>query len=156
MSDLFSWDTLTSAPAAADTLNAAAILCGIIFAVGFLVAAIVSNRPRISFIATYFRRRPVARVAGLAMWIFGLGFFFFLIRMFEINPLTLGNRFWMALTAVLALLLGIWVLIATVRAVRRGPLPKARPTHSTKGITRLRYGARSSAATFEDRCHPGY
>lgn len=133
MSDLFSWDYLTSAPATADALNNLAIFYAILFAGGFLISSIVSYHPRTPFVAKYFRRRQVTRTANIAMWIFGLGLFFFIIRILQINPLTVGNRLWMILMAVLAIALGVWVVIALARAMRRGPLPKPKPTHSPSG-----------------------
>lgn len=133
MSDLLSWNYLTSAPATADTLSNLAILYAIVFAGGFLISSIISYRPRTPFVAKYFRRREVAQATSVAMWIFGLGLFFFIIRILQVNPISFGNRFWMVLMAVLAIGLGLWVLIAFARAMRRGPLPKAKPTHSPSG-----------------------
>jgi len=133
MSDLLSWNFLTSAPPKTDVLSNAAILFAIVFAGGFLLSSIVAYRPRTPFVARYFRRKQVSRAASISMWVFGAGLFFFLIRLMQIDPITLGNRIWMVLLSVIALVLIVWILVGWVSAMRRGPLPKPKPTYSPSG-----------------------
>lgn len=131
MSDLLSWDFLTSAPPEADVLSSAAILFAIVFAGGFLLSSIISYRPRLAI--KYFRKRRVSRAGGILMWVFGIGLFFFLIRLMQINPITLGNRIWMVLMTIIAFAVVVCVLFAVGVALRRGPLPVPKPTHSPSG-----------------------
>jgi amino acid transporter len=131
MSDLLSWDYLTSAPPEADVLSSAAILFAIVFAGGFLLSSIISYRPRL--VSKYFRKRRVSRAAGISMWVFGIGLFFFLIRLMQINPITFGNRIWMVLMAIIVFTLIVWLLFAFGVAVRRGPLPVPKPIYSPRG-----------------------
>ena len=133
MTNPFSWDFLTSVPASDEVLSGWAILFAIVFAGGFLAASVINYRAQSPFISTYFRRRPVQQCMSLAMWIFGIGLFFFLIRLLQINPFTFGERIWMAVMTVLAIVLLLWIAVQVVLATRRGPLPKAASRYSPQG-----------------------
>ncbi|MGI8642782.1 MAG: hypothetical protein ACR2LS_01515, partial [Thermomicrobiales bacterium] len=44
------------------------------------------------------KRRLIQRIGSIAMIIFGIGLFFFAIRMLQINPFTFGMRIWLWLS----------------------------------------------------------
>ncbi|MEJ7900487.1 MAG: hypothetical protein WKF63_01495, partial [Thermomicrobiales bacterium] len=67
------------------------IIYVVIFLSGFVAAAYLSSRPWTKPFGTMFRRKAVQKASGVAMWVFGVGFFFFLIRLLQINPISFGN-----------------------------------------------------------------
>ena len=55
-------------------------------------------------------RRMAHRWAAIGLIVFGLGLFFFLIRLLQINPLSFGLRIWLWLSLLAAGLLGAYAL----------------------------------------------
>jgi hypothetical protein len=133
MGDLTSWNYLTTAPKETDVLGDFALGYAIVFAIGFLAASFVYYRPRTPFLSKYIRRRVLGRLSFAGMWVFGLGLFFFLIRILVINPFTFGERVWMVAMAVIALALTLVAAVVLFVALRRGPLPKPRTGWTQSG-----------------------
>jgi hypothetical protein len=123
MPNPFDWDYLTTPPASNDVLDAVTIVFLALFLVGFVVAAYVYYRPWTRPFGRLFRRRAVMKVCNIAMWIFGAGLFFFLIRLLQINPITFGEPIWLWLSFLAALGLLAWIGYA---ATRQEPLPPER------------------------------
>jgi hypothetical protein len=115
MPNPFDWDYLTTPPASDDILDAWTIIFLAVFLVGFVVAAYVYYRPWTRPFGRIFRRRAVMKWCNIAMWIFGAGLFFFLIRLLQINPLTFGEPIWLWLSFLAALALLAWVGYAATR-----------------------------------------
>ena len=109
MPNPFSWDYLTTQPASDDVLDGFTIVYAAVMLLGFVVAAYLHYRPWTKPFGTMFRRRSVLRATTIAMWVSGIGLFFFLIRLLQINPFTFGEPIWMwlSLLAVVALLVMI-------------------------------------------------
>jgi hypothetical protein len=108
MPNPFDWDYLTTPPASDDVLDAFTILYLALFLVGFVVSAYVYYRPWTKPFGTMFRRTAVVKATGVAMWVFGIGLFFFLIRLLQINPLTFGEPFWMWLSVLAVIVMIVW------------------------------------------------
>jgi hypothetical protein len=123
MPNPFDWDYLTTPPASGDVLDAWTIIFLAFFLVGFVFAAYTYYRPWTKPFGRLFRRRAVMKVCNIAMWIFGAGLFFFLIRLLQINPLTFGEPIWLWLCFLAALGLLAWVGYA---AIQQEPLPPER------------------------------
>ena len=109
MPNPFSWSYLTTQPASDDVLDGFTIVYAIVMLVGFIIAAYVHYRPWTKPFGRMFRRRAVLRATLLAMWVFGTGLFFFLIRLLQINPFSFGEPIWMWLS-----LLAVVVLVGLI------------------------------------------
>jgi magnesium-transporting ATPase (P-type) len=110
MPNPFDWDYLTTQPASGDVLDAFTIAFAVVFIAGFVASAYVYYRPWTRPFGAMFRRKVVIRTAGWAMWLFGIGLFFFLIRILQINPLSFGEPIWMwlSLLGVIVFAICIW------------------------------------------------
>jgi hypothetical protein len=98
MPNPFSWDHLTTQPASDEVLNGFTIVYAAVMLLGFVGAAYLHYRPWTKPFGKLFRRRSVLRATFLAMWVFGTGLFFFLIRLLQINPFSFGEPIWMWLS----------------------------------------------------------
>ena len=111
MPNPFSWEYLTTQPATDDVLDGFTIVYAAVMILGFVIAAYVHYRPWTRPFGKLFRRRSVIRATTFAMWIFGTGLFFFLIRLLQINPFTFGEPIWMWLSllavAILFVVIGM-------------------------------------------------
>lgn len=109
MPNPLSWDYLTTQPASGDVLDGFTIVYAALMLLGFVVSAYLYYRPWTKPFGTMFRRRSVLKATTIGMWVFGIGLFFFLIRLLQINPFTFGEPIWMwlSLLAVVALLVMI-------------------------------------------------
>ncbi len=125
---MFSWDWLTATPGPAETMEPFSVLFLVVFATGFIVSTSLYYRPWQPPLGRYFRRRAVRNAMTVAMWVFGVGLFFFLIRLLQINPFTLGMRLWMVLAVIAALvLLGVFaVRFWQARQLPMDPTPASR------------------------------
>jgi uncharacterized membrane protein len=120
MPNPFDWDYLTSQPASDDVLDAFTIIYAVVFILGFVASAYLYYRPWTKPFGRMFRRKAVIAASGLAMWVFGIGFFFFLIRLLQINPLTLGEPIWMWLSILAVIGMGILVALNWRRSQASG------------------------------------
>lgn len=97
MRNPFDWDYLTSTPVAGEIFGPFSALFLLLFAAGFIAAAYLYYRPWTGPVGTYLRRKTVRKASTIALWVFGTGLFFFLIRLLQINPFTFGQRIWIYL-----------------------------------------------------------
>jgi len=131
MTNPFDWDYLTTAPISDEVLGPFSTLYFIIFATGFIAAAYLYYRPWTKPIGTYVRRKTVRKASNAALWVFGTGLFFFLVRMLQINPFTFGERIWMYLSfAALLILLSLFAM--RFRAARRATIAERAMMASSK------------------------
>jgi hypothetical protein len=121
MPNPFSWDYLNTVPPSNDVVDGWSILMLIVFGGGFLIASLAFYRPGMPPFRGRFRRKAVQFAAGVALWIFGAGLFFFLIQLLQIDPFTFGRRIWMFL--VLLVTIG-YVVVIGVRWVQRSAAAK--------------------------------
>ncbi len=112
MPNPFDWDYLTTPPASEDVLDAFTIIYLVVFLAGFIAAAYVYYRPWTKPFGRLFRRKVVKRACNIAMWVFGIGLFFFLIRLLQINPLSFGEPIWMWLSVVAVIVMLGWFAFA--------------------------------------------
>ncbi len=111
MGNPFSWDSLTTAPTPDQVFDPSGVAFLIVFGVGFLVSLVLYNNGANRFVAHGLKRRLIQRAAGLAMLVFGIGLFFFAIRMLQINPFTFGTRLWLWLSVLMLVGFVVAVLI---------------------------------------------
>ncbi len=121
MPNPFSWDYLTSQPASDDVLDAFTIIYAAVFILGFVASAYLYYRPWTKPFGSMFRRKSVIAASGLAMWVFGIGLFFFLIRLLQINPLTLGQPIWMWLSVLAVIVMAVLIGMNWKRSQALGP-----------------------------------
>jgi hypothetical protein len=94
------WSALTSVPESGDVINMFAVVSMLIFGLVFLLAAVFSARPWTPPLGEMYSRRFIRRSATILGWIAGIGLFFLVIRLLQINPLTLGLPIWTMLTLI--------------------------------------------------------
>jgi hypothetical protein len=121
MPNPFDWDYLTSQPASDDVLDAFTIIYAAVFILGFVASAYLYYRPWTKPFGSMFRRKSVIAASGLAMWVFGIGLFFFLIRLLQINPLTLGQPIWMWLSILAVVGMAVLIGMNWKRSQALGP-----------------------------------
>ncbi|MGH2557435.1 MAG: hypothetical protein ACRDJH_00110 [Thermomicrobiales bacterium] len=111
MDNPFSWDYLTTRPGSNEVFGAFAILFLVIFGVGFLASLVNYSGwvPR-SVFPNPVLRRMAHHWSVIGLFVFGIGLFFFLIRMLQINPFTFGLRIWLWLSFVAFLLFAVYVV----------------------------------------------
>ncbi len=157
MGNPFSWQSLTTPPATEEVFSLPALLFLVLFGVGFVFAAVLSGQA-VGRVASHpIVRRMVRRDAGMALWVFGAGLFFFGIRALGINPFGFGEPIWLWLCLLAALALAIYfvyywrrVLPVQLRAFdqervkRRYLQPKGKAVPATGSAARSGKTARSS------------
>lgn len=99
MDNPFSWDYLTTRPGSNEVFGAFAVLFLVIFGIGFLASLVIYSGwvPRAVF-PNAVLRKMAHRWSVYGLFVFGIGLFFFLIRLLQINPFTFGYRIWLWLS----------------------------------------------------------
>ena len=125
MDNPFSWDYLTTVPGQNEVFGPLSVLFALVFGVGFLASSFYATRPWAPPLGGRFKKRFVAKAATIVAWITGIGLFFFLIRILQINPLNFGMRIWLWLS-LLALVVALgWIAVQAKDARRTAPEPAA-------------------------------
>ena len=106
MDNPVSWDYLTTVPGTNEVFGPFAVVYLVVFGVGFLATVFLYNDGARRYTKNALKRRVIKRGSAIAMTVFGVGLFFFAIRILQINPFTFGMRIWLwfSLLAVLAML----------------------------------------------------
>lgn len=117
MTNPFDWEYLTSTPASGEIFGPFSAVFVLVFGTGFLTAAYLYYRPWTKPVGEYFRRKTVRKASNIALWVFGTGLFFFLIRLLQINPFSFGERIWIYL-CFLAFLAMVALFALRFRAAR--------------------------------------
>lgn len=105
MDNPFSWDSLTRTPAAADVFSVPAIIFFVVFAIGFVGAAFLTNQGAGRLASHPVKRRAIQHCAGIALYVFGAGLFFFGVRALNINPFSFGSPIWLWLSVLAVIVL---------------------------------------------------
>lgn len=108
MDNPFSWDYLTTIPGPNEVFGPFAIIFLIIFSLGFLISVVLYNDGGRRYIAHPVKRRALRRGASIGLAVFGVGLFFFAIRLLQINPLNFGMRIWLWLSLLAALIMAAY------------------------------------------------
>jgi cytochrome bd-type quinol oxidase subunit 2 len=114
MDEPFSWDYLTSVPRPDEVFTPFTTAFLLICAIGLLAGYTLYARPEIAWSRRLLRVRTARRWGSILSWVFSLGFFFFLVGWLQINPFTLGERIWLYLT-LLAAIVAVALLALTIR-----------------------------------------
>lgn len=116
MDNPFSWDYLTTVPGPDEVFGPFSIVYLILFSVGFVLSVFLYNDGAKRYVNHGLKRRTVQRAGTIAMIIFGIGLFFFAIRMLQINPFTFGMRIWLWLS-LLSLIVFAVVMVVYLRSM---------------------------------------
>lgn len=134
MPNPFDRDYLTTAPASSDVLDAFTIVYLVVFLGGFVGAVYLNSRPWTKPFGTMFRRKAVRKASNFAMWVFGVGLFFFLIRILQIDPISFGEPIWMWLSVLALLAMVVWVGLSWSTARKTAATAEAaRTAHARRG-----------------------
>jgi hypothetical protein len=109
MDNPFSWDYLTTVPGENEVFGPFAIIFLIVFGLGFLISIAVYSGGARGVIPDPVLRRMARQWSGWAIAVFGVGLFFFAIRVLQINPLSFGMRLWLWLSWLLLLGFGCFI-----------------------------------------------
>jgi amino acid transporter len=96
---------MTTIPGPNEVFGPFAIVYLIVFGVGFALAVFLYNDGARWYVEHPIKRRVIRRSASIATTVFGIGLFFFLVRLMQINPFTFGMRLWLWLSALAALIM---------------------------------------------------
>lgn len=98
-----------------------ALLSLALFAIGMIASAVISTRPSLPPFGKKHTQKFAIRACTIVGWICGVGIFFGIIRLFQIDPATLGRPIWIVLTWI-ALIAAIgWLFYKSIedREVRK-------------------------------------
>ena len=98
MDNPFSWDYLTTVPGTNEVFGPFAIVFLLLFGLGFLSSLFFYNDGAKRYASHSFKRKTIRLGSSIAMTVFGVGLFFFGIRLLQINPLGFGMRLWLWLS----------------------------------------------------------
>jgi len=111
MDNPFSWDYMRTVPGPDEVFGPFSIAYLVLFIAGFVLSIVLYNGWAKKWFKNPVLHRMSRKWAGIAIVIFGLGLFFFLIRWLQINPFGLARRYWLWLSLLaLVVLIGyaIW------------------------------------------------
>lgn len=97
-------------PSVDDANHWLALLSLALFAIGVIASAVISTRPRMLPIGRKQTQKFMVRACTIIGWICGIGLFFGIIRVLQIDPATLGRPIWIVLTWI-ALIAAIGYLV---------------------------------------------
>lgn len=94
-----------------------ALLSLVLFAIGVVATAVLSTRPALPPFGGRNTRKFVVRACTIVGWICGIGMFFGIIRILQIDPATFGRPIWIVLTWI-ALVAAVGYLVYSAPADR--------------------------------------
>ena len=112
------WDYLTSVPRPDQVFTPFSAIFLLVCAIGLVAGYVLYARPEIMWSRHLLRVRTARRWGSILLWIFSLGILFFLISWLQINPFTLGERIWLYLTAIAAIV-AVALLLLEIRSESR-------------------------------------
>lgn len=110
MENPFSWDYMKTVPGPNEVFGTFSILYLVFFVAGFIISTVIYNGWAKKWFKDPIVHRMARKWAGIAIVIFGLGLFFFLIRWLQINPFGFARRYWLWLSLVALVVLVIYAI----------------------------------------------
>lgn len=136
-------DWLTTRPTADEVLNPFAIVSLVVFAIVLLASGFYSARPWAPPFGPAHSKRFVGRAATLLGWPAGIGLFFLIVRILQIDPATFGRPIWIVLAWISLIVTAIVIAIMSPKNREAKRLRKAghRPSQlSRRPVRRSRSG----------------
>lgn len=90
-------DWLTTRPTPDQANHWLALLSLVLFALGVVAAGILSTRPSLPPFNGKYTQKFVMKTCTILGWICGLGMFFGIMRLLQIDPATMGRPIWIVL-----------------------------------------------------------
>jgi hypothetical protein len=133
-------DWLTTRAASDDVLNLFAVISLAVFALVLIASGFYSARPWSPPLGEPFSRHFVRRAANLLGWPAGIGLFFLIIRLLQIDPATFGRPIWIVLSwiALLAALIVVAFIAPKDHAAKRLRKAGHRPSQLARRPVRKR------------------
>jgi hypothetical protein len=110
MENPITWEYMETVPGPNEVFGPLAIIYLIVFGLGFVLSVFLYNDGARHYVDHPVKRRVIRRGAGVATAVFGVGLFFFGIRVLQIDPFTFGRRMWLWLSALAALIMAIYFI----------------------------------------------
>src|SRR3712207_4627794 len=108
-------DWLTTRPTSDEVLNGFAIVSLVVFTLALIASGFYSARPWSPPLGVPFSRGFVRRAASFIGWPAGLGLFFLLIRILQIDPATFGRPIWIVLSWIALIAAFVYVALLAPR-----------------------------------------
>jgi hypothetical protein len=89
------WTWLSTPPAMGDVLDLFGALCLLLFAPGYLLSAYLAGPGADRLVKDPLQLAGIKHWASTGLWVFGVGLFFFGVRVLQINPLWFGAPIWL-------------------------------------------------------------
>jgi hypothetical protein len=102
-------DWLTTRPGSDEVLDAFTIISLIVFGIVLVAAGFYSARPWAPPFGAPFSKHFVRRSATLLGWPAGIGLFFVIIRIVQIDPATFGRPIWIVFSWVALIAAAVYV-----------------------------------------------
>ncbi|MCA9832621.1 MAG: hypothetical protein KC435_01615 [Thermomicrobiales bacterium] len=102
-------DWLFTRPTPDEANHWLALLSLAIFTVGTVGAAILATRPGSWPFNGRYTQGFVSKVCGWVGWMSGIGMFFGIIRLLQIDPITLGRGIWILLSWLALIAVSVWL-----------------------------------------------
>lgn len=151
MDNPFSWDYMKTMPGPSEVFGPFAILFLIIFGFGFLMAVFLYNDGARRYTNHALKRRTIRRGSGIAMVVFGIGLFFFGVRLLQINPFSFGERIWLWLSFLAAIIM-VAYFAYYIRTVYRDELTAYEAERQKRQY--LRTAAAAAGQRVDSTAHP--
>ena len=110
-------DWLTTRPTGDEVLDTFTIVSLVVFSIVLLASGFYSARPWAPPLGQPFSKHFVRRATTLLGWPAGLGLFFLIVRLLQIDPATFGRPIWIVLS---------WIALAVAIVVLAVIAPKDR------------------------------
>lgn len=112
-----------------------ALLSLVLFAIGIVATGVLSVRPNLLPFTRQYTQKFVIRACTIIGWICGVGLFFGIIRLLQIDPGTFGRPIWIVLTWIALIAAVGWAIYSAPadRERRRMNEERIRQRQRTKG-----------------------
>lgn len=133
-------DWLTTRPSSDEVLNAFAIVSLVVFAIVLLTSGFYSARPWAPPVGEPFSKHFVTRAATMLGWPAGIGLFFLIVRLLQIDPATFGRPIWIVLSwiALVVAVIVVAMLAPKDRELKRLRKSGHRPSQLARRPVRKR------------------
>ena len=102
-------DWLFARPSPDEANHWLALLSLAVFAIGTVGAAVLSTRPAAWPFRGRYTQAFVSKACTAIGWASGVGLFFCIIRLLQIDPATLGRGIWILLSWIALLAVSVWL-----------------------------------------------
>lgn len=103
-------DWLFARPTPEEANHWLALLSLVLFAIGVVAAGTLGTRPNWPPFSGKYTAGFVAKSCTYLGWVCGIGLFFGIIRMLQIDPATMGRGIWIVLSWIALIVVDVWLL----------------------------------------------